>query len=229
VYGLPTPPRQHLAGVDPAVEAMFRESLRKLADAGADITEIDLGSDFNTLTDQVAWPIFFHETMPAVREFVAQDGIPASFEQIYEGLGKSFKETWAQFVVAGAPKFVSEDVYRNALKKLRPELQRRYRDIAFKQADMLLFPTTPCAAPTIENQWKFAVAGKEMDYRVLARNTYPGSAAALPGISIPMGLSTDRLPYGLEMDSPSGSDQKLLLLALRVEKILAVSTVPSIT
>ena len=35
-------PRQHLAGVDPAVEATFRESLRKLTDAGAVVVEIEL-------------------------------------------------------------------------------------------------------------------------------------------------------------------------------------------
>lgn len=217
-------PRQHLAGVDPAVEAVFRESLRKLVDAGAEVVEIDLGSDFNALTDQVAWPIFFHETMPAVREFVAQNGIPASFEQIYEGLGESFKGAWTQFVVPGAPNFISDETYRAVMDKHRPALQRRYSAIAFRRADALLFPTTPCAAPPIETQWKFPVAGQEVSYRFLSRNTYPGSGAALPGISIPMGLSSDRLPFGLEMDGPSGSDRKLLALAHRVEQILGVSS-----
>lgn len=219
-------PRQHLAGVDPAVEAAFRESLRKLVDAGADIVEIDLGSDFNELTDHVAWPIFFHETMPAVREFVAENGIPVSFEQIYEGLGKSFKGAWTQFVVPGAPNFVSDEAYWDVMQTHRPALQRRYSAIAFARADSLLFPTTPCAAPTIETQWKFPVAGQERSYRFLSRNTYPASGAGLPGISIPMGLSPDGLPLGLEMDGPAGGDGKLLLVAGRVERILAVSTVP---
>ena len=220
-------PRQHLAGVDPVVEAIFRESLRKLTDAGAVVVEIELGSDFNALAEKVTWPIFFHETMPAVREFVAANGIPASFEQIYEGLGKNFKEAWTQFVVPGAPGFVSEEAYRTVMNKYRPALQRRYSAKAFAHADALLFPTTPCAAPRIDSQWKFAVAGSEVTHRFLSRNTYPGSGAGLPGISIPMGVSQDLLPVGLEMDGPVGGDRKLLLLADRIEQVLAVSTLPS--
>ncbi len=37
-------PRQYLELVDPEVEAQFRETLRHLADAGADVVEIDLGA-----------------------------------------------------------------------------------------------------------------------------------------------------------------------------------------
>lgn len=219
-------PRQHLAGVDPVVEAIFRESLRKLTDAGAVVVEIELGSDFNALAEQVTWPIFFHETMPAVREFVAANSIPASFEQIYEGLGKNFKDVWTQFVVPGAPDFVSEGAYRTVMNKYRPALQRRYSAKAFAHADALLFPTTPCTAPRIDRQWKFSVAGKEVTHLFLSRNTYPGSGAGLPGISIPMGVSQDLLPVGLEMDGPVGGDKKLLLLADRIEQVLAVSTLP---
>ena len=219
-------PRQQLTGVDPFVEATFRESLRKLTDAGAVVVEIELGSDFNSLAERVAWPIFFHETMPAVREFVAANGVPASFEQIYEGMGKSFKEAWAQFVVPDAPGFVSEKAYKTVMNEYRPALQRRYHAKAFSQADALLFPTTPCTAPRIDSQWKFTVAGNEVTHRFLSRNTYPGSGAGLPGISIPMGLSQELLPVGLEMDGPVGGDKKLLLLAHRVEQILAVSTLP---
>jgi Asp-tRNA(Asn)/Glu-tRNA(Gln) amidotransferase A subunit family amidase len=208
------------------VEATFRETLRKLADAGADVVEVDLGPDFTALAERSTWPIFFHETMPAVREFVAANGIPASFEQIYEGLGSHFKGRWARFVVPGAPGFFSEEVYRAVLDTHRPELQRRYNVIAFAQADALLFPTTPCAAPTIDAQWKFSVAGKEVTDTFLARNTHLANCAGIPGISLPMGLSAERLPLGLEMDARAGGDRDLLSLARRVERILGVSPVP---
>jgi mandelamide amidase len=220
-------PRQHLDGVAPAVEATFRETLRKLKDAGATIIEIELGSDFNELADKATWPIFFHETMPAVREFVALNGIPASFEQIYEALGTHFKGRWARFVVPGAPNFFSDATYQVVLQKYRPALQRRYSAIAFSQADVLLLPTTPCPAPTIEAQWKFSVAGREVADTFLARNTHPASCAGIPGISIPMGLSPEMLPLGLELDAGAGNDRKLLGIAYRTEQVLQISLRPA--
>ena len=35
------------------------------------------------------WPILFHETLPAVREFLAANEVPVSFEQIYVGRAPS--------------------------------------------------------------------------------------------------------------------------------------------
>src|SRR5262245_48729075 len=42
-------PRQFLNLVDPEVETRFREVVRRLQDAGAEIVEVDLGEDFNAL------------------------------------------------------------------------------------------------------------------------------------------------------------------------------------
>jgi len=213
-------PRQYLDGVDPAVDRLFRETLRRLEDAGADIVEVDLGPDFAPLAERATWAIFFHETLPAVREFVASDGVPASFEQIYEGLGPHIKGRWARFVVPDAPAFVSDARYRAVMATDRPALQRRFAAGAFARADALLFPTTPCAAPAIAEQWKFSVAGKEVADTFLAKNTCPTNCAGLPGISLPMGLSPERLPLGLEIDADIGRDRELLALARRVEQVL---------
>jgi mandelamide amidase len=216
-------PRQHLAGVDTVMEAVFRETLRTLADAGAELVEVDLGADFNALAEQVTWPIFFHETLPAIRAFVAAHGVPASFEQIHEGLGPHFKGAWSGYVAPGAAGFVPEEAYRAVMRTHRPELQRRYADIVFAQADALLLPTTPCAAPTIVDQFKFEVAGQEVTDLFLSRNTYPASGAGLPGISIPMGLTPGRLPLGLELEAAAGADRDLLALAQRIEQVLGAA------
>jgi indoleacetamide hydrolase len=52
------------------------------------------------------------------------------------------------------------------------------------------------------------------------RNTDPGSNAAVPGLALPMGLTTDGLPVGIEFDGPEGSDRDLLALGLAVEAVL---------
>jgi indoleacetamide hydrolase len=213
-------PRQHLAGVDGDVESAFRETLRKLGDAGAELVEVDLGADFLTLTDRTTWPIFFHETMPAVQAFLAANHVPVSFEDIYAGLGEEIKARWSRAVVPSSAGYFSDEKYRFALNTSRQELRGRLATIAFAQADALLFPTTPCAAPSIENQWKFQVGGKEVIDVFLSRNTHPSSSAGVPGISLPMALNSRGLPLGLELDASFGRDRELLALARRVERVI---------
>ncbi|HET9477208.1 MAG TPA: amidase family protein [Dehalococcoidia bacterium] len=213
-------PRQYLVDVDGRAVSVFREALRRLEDAGAELVEVDLGGDFLALTARTTWPIFFHETMPAVREFLAANEVPASFEQIYAGLGEHIRAAWSHAVVSSGPGYISDEKYLTALNADRLELRRRLASMAFARADALLFPTTPCTAPRIENQWMFQVDGKEVTEIFLSRNTHPSSSAGLPGITLPMGLDFEGLPLGLELDAASGRDRDLLALARRVEQVL---------
>jgi Asp-tRNA(Asn)/Glu-tRNA(Gln) amidotransferase A subunit family amidase len=61
----------------------------------------------------------------------------------------------------------------------------------------------------------------------LSRNTHPSSAAGVPGISVPMGLNSDGLPLGLELDAAVGHDRDLLVLARTVEQIIGRVPAPS--
>jgi mandelamide amidase len=67
---------------------------------------------------------------------------------------------------------------------------------------------------------RIILGGQETSQLVLANNTIPASAAGLPGISLPIGLSDKGLPVGLEMDGPFGRDRALLYVARRVENVL---------
>jgi len=219
-------PKLFLDEIDPTVEKVFKETLYKLKDAGATIVEVDFGADFRALVEGTTWPIFFHETMPEVREYLAKNGLPVTFEQIYEGLGSPIKGRWARFVVPNAPNYFSDETYKAVMDKRRPEVIRRYSQLVFNQADALLFPTTPCAAPAIENQWSFMVAGKQVQDTFLPRNTHIANVANLPGISLPMGVMSDGLPFGLEIDAATGEDRELLVLASRVEQVLGKIAAP---
>jgi mandelamide amidase len=206
--------------VDGQVDSVFRETLRKLKAAGAELVEVDLGGDFLALTARTTWPIFFHETQPALREFLADNEVPVSFEQIYAGLGEHIKGGWSRFVVPSGAEYISDEKYLTALHADRQELRQRLASIAFAQADALLFPTTPCAAPRIANQRKFQVAGKDVTDIFLSRNTHPSSSAGVPGISLPMALNSEGLPLGVELDAAAGRDRDLLALARRVEQVI---------
>jgi indoleacetamide hydrolase len=214
-------PRQFLELVDSEVETRFREVVRRLQDAGAEIVEIDLGDDFNALVQTTTWGIFAHETMGAISEFLRHHDIPTTFEAIYEGLKPPLRQAWGHIVLPGGVGAVSAEAYRTALGVSRPEIQRRL-DTAFVShgAQVILQPTTPCPAPLIEEQATVHIAGQEVSYLALANHTVSASSVGLPGISLPVGLSRAGLPIGLELDAPLRSDRTLLVLARKIEGVL---------
>lgn len=214
-------PKHYLELIDPEIEARFTSAVQRLRDAGAEVSEVDLGEDFSSLADRVTWNIFFRETRQAVAEFLRQNDFPVSFEDIYHELNPQLKEAWSAFVIPNGPGFLTQDAFEKTLSVDRPELRSRL-DKVFTAAGFsaLLFPTTTALAPLAESQWKFTVAGHEVDHLFLARNTVPASGAGLPGISLPLGLSESGLPFGIELDGERGHDRELLDVARRVEAVL---------
>jgi mandelamide amidase len=212
-------PWLHLDVIDADVETLFRNTLAKLKEAGAELVEIDLGEDFAGIAERATWGIFFHETMPAISEFVKANNVPATFEQIYQDLTPQIKGAWSAYVLPSGANYFGTEAYQDFMNRDRPELKRRYRQ-AFAQADVLVFPTTPCAAPRIDAQWEFPVRGAPTSYLVLAKNTFATNCADLPGISVPMGLTANNLPVGIELDAGFGCDVHLLEIAQRIEAVI---------
>jgi Asp-tRNA(Asn)/Glu-tRNA(Gln) amidotransferase A subunit family amidase len=215
-------PRQFLDLIDPEVEARFREVVRRLRDAGAEIVEVDLGDDFSALTQTATWSIVFHETMGAISEFVRRHDIPTTFEAIHESLKPELREVWGHMALPGGGGAISREAYQTALAVSRPEIQRRF-DAAFvaQGVEAIVQPTTPCTAPLIEQQTSFCISGREVSHLALANHTVSASSVGLPGISLPVGLSRVGLPIGLELDAPFSSDRALLDLARRIEDVLS--------
>ncbi|GGA40739.1 amidase family protein [Dyella nitratireducens] len=214
-------PRHSLDLVDAEVEARFRESLRQLRDAGAEVIEVDLGDDYGSLVHSATWPIFFHETMGALTEFLRSHQIPATFDEIHQALSPELQEIWGYMVLPGGGGAISRETYQTALSITRPEIQRRLDKVFAAQGAMaILQPATPCTAPLIDQQKKFVIGGKEVTDLSLAINTVSASSVGLPGINLPIGLSGNGLPIGLELDGPLQSDRAMLSLARRVEAVL---------
>ena len=214
-------PRQFLDLVDSEIETRFREVVRRLRDAGAEVVEVDLGDDFNALVQTATWGIFAHETMGAISEFLRSHDIPTTFEAIYEGLKPQLRQAWGHIVLPGGAGATSAEAYQTALNLSRPEIQRRFNTAFVSHgALVILQPTTPCTAPSLAEQATVHIAGQEVSYLALANHTVSASSVGLPGISLPVGLSRAGLPIGLELDAPLGSDPGLLHLARRIEDIL---------
>lgn len=101
----------------------------------------------------------------------------------------------------------------------RRELQRLRRDIVhvFDEVDLLITPTTPIAAPKIDElqQNPELLRPREL---VLLRNTRPFNVWGLPAISVPCGFSARGLPIGLQIAGPHWGEEQVLQLAYKYEQ-----------
>src|SRR2546423_10004339 len=101
----------------------------------------------------------------------------------------------------------AKPAYEAAMKTARPALQALYRGtFAKNKLDAIAFPTTPkVAIPANPDSSSLA------NFMLFIQNTDPGSNAGVPGIQLPVALgATSKLPVGLELHGPAGSDRNLL-------------------
>jgi mandelamide amidase len=103
----------------------------------------------------------------------------------------------------------------------RPRLQRLLHDY-FTGHDVaaMLFPTTPFPAPALAEDTADLVINGELvkdGFTAVINNTVHQSAAGIPSLVIPAGLTEDGLPVGLNLDGPIGSDRRLLAIGRAFE------------
>ena len=104
------------------------------------------------------------------------------------------------------------DAYYLKAQKVRTLISQDF-DRVFKEVDVLLTPTTPTAA--------FGINEKPADPVTMYLNdifTVTVNLAALPGISIPVGLTKTGLPLGLQLIGPKLSEQTLFNASLALEE-----------
>jgi mandelamide amidase len=86
-----------------------------------------------------------------------------------------------------------------------------------------MFPTVP----------KVAIASNPdssslQNFLLFIQNTDPGSNAGVPGLQIPVALgASSKLPIGLELDGPAGSDRHLIAIGLALEKLFGRLPLPA--
>jgi aspartyl-tRNA(Asn)/glutamyl-tRNA(Gln) amidotransferase subunit A len=88
-------------------------------------------------------------------------------------------------------------------RRTQTEARKRFEHF-FESYDLLILPTTPIAAPTIEGHDAVEQAGR------LTRFTAPFNLAGLPALSLPCGSTKGGLPIGLQIVSRAWGDSQVL-------------------
>src|SRR5207247_5335834 len=110
----------------------------------------------------------------------------------------------------------AKPAYDDAMKTARPALQALYKEtFASNKLDAIVFPTVPKVAISAQPD-----SSSLENFLLFIQNTDPGSNAGVPGIQIPVALgASSKLPVGMELDGPAGSDRRLLAVGVAMEKI----------
>jgi aspartyl-tRNA(Asn)/glutamyl-tRNA(Gln) amidotransferase subunit A len=103
------------------------------------------------------------------------------------------------------------DAYFGKAQKVRRLIKEDF-DKVFSDVDLLITPTTPTAA--------FRIGEKSNDpLQMYLSDIYTTSAnlAGIPAINIPIGLSSDNLPIGLQILSQQFNEEKIFQLAKHIQ------------
>lgn len=201
----------------PGVHAQAEAAVSELRAAGVQLVPVDLPG-IGQLAEEASFVIALYEFVRDMTAYLRDRSRGITFGELIAGIGSADVKAVAGPVLgAGA---VPEAAYRQALET-RKRLQALYAD-TFSRADLaaLVFPTTPATAAKIGEDETFELNGQACPtFATFIRNTDPGSSAALPGLSLPIGLS-DGLPVGLALDGPAGGDRRLLAVGQAIEAVL---------
>jgi aspartyl-tRNA(Asn)/glutamyl-tRNA(Gln) amidotransferase subunit A len=78
-------------------------------------------------------------------------------------------------------------------------------------------PTTPLTAPTFEEK-TVQLGGKIFEiYQALSRHTIAFDSTGLPALTVPAGLTKDRLPVGLQLVGAPFIEEVILSIAYALE------------
>jgi mandelamide amidase len=183
------------------------------------------------LDGQVGFPVALYEAYDDMVAYLKHTGTGITIEELVKQISSpDVKGTYEGLVVPrklpGPNNTVvdARPAYDVAMSTARPALQALYRDIfARNKLDAIAFPTAPKVAIAAN-----ADSSSLANFLLFIQNTDPGSNAGLPGIQVPVALgASSKLPVGLGLDGPSGSDRKLLAIGMALDKLFGRLPPPS--
>ena len=219
-----------LANLDGDTEKAFRSSIDQLKGAGVTVVDIDMPK-LAELNGQVGFPVALYEAYDDMVAYLKHTGTGITIDALAKSIASpDVKGTYEGLVIPrklpGPNNTVvdAKPAYEAAMKTARPDLQALYRDtFAKSKLDAIAFPTTPHVAIAANPD-----SSSLQNFILFIQNTDPGSNAGIPGLQLPVGLgSTSKLPVGLELDGPAGSDRRLIAIGLAMEKLFGRLPPPS--
>ena len=183
------------------------------------------------------------EVKDIINDFIDTTGLADSILEINLEKTDKIHESWKSIRFAEAteihmkwlttrPDDYGDDVRRMLLEgnnisaidyihahRVRNEMRREFLNLLTK-VDVVIVPTTILTAPRFDDLEASEINGKSIEVReALLRNTILFNSTGLPAISIPVGLTKDGMPVGVQIVGSLFQEEKILSMAYRYECI----------
>jgi aspartyl-tRNA(Asn)/glutamyl-tRNA(Gln) amidotransferase subunit A len=220
------PKEYRMDGMPQEIEALWRQGVAWLTDAGAEVVDVSLPHTTYAL------PTYYIVAPAEASSNLARyDGVrfglrvPAEdLTDMYEATrGEGFGAEVKRRVLIGTYVLSAGyyDAYYNKARRVRSLILGDFTT-AFETVDLLLTPTAPSAA--------FPLGEKMDDPIAMYLNdifTVPANLAGLPGISVPAGLSAEGLPLGLQLIGRAFDEETLFRAGEVLETAAAFDAQPA--
>jgi mandelamide amidase len=212
-------PRQYFYdNLDQEIVPLVEKALATLRAAGCTLIEANI-PDYEKLS-AFSLPLLYYECVPDLARYLGDERLPLSAAdvvvQIASPDARALYETYGL-----GPERPTREWYEHAVAVDRPALQDAYQAYFHDHnVAAIVLPTTVLPARPIGQDAEVELNGRKVStLGIYARNTQPASAAGLPGLSIPVGMTAGGLPVGIEFDGSPGTDRKMLGIGFLVEQL----------
>ncbi len=210
-------------GLDPDVQKTVQNAIDELKKMGAEIVEISI-----SLTDQAVPVYYLVAASEASSNLARYDGVKYGHRAHFESLasleldefysktrGEGFGPEVQRRIMLGTYCLSSGyyDAYYNKAGQVRRLMKNQY-DEAFQKCDVILSPVTTSPAFKIGDRISDPLAMYLNDIFTVSTNL-----AGLPGMSLPFGFSSEKLPIGIQLTSSHFDEQRMLNVALALENV----------
>ncbi len=211
------PKEYFVEGMDPDVENAIRSAIEKYREMGAEIVDISLPH-----TDYAISTYYLIAPAEAATNLQRYDGV--SYGERVNGADvvelmtntrtEKFGEEVKRRIMIGnyALSAGYYDAYYLKALKVRTLVQQDYME-AFKKVDVIMAPTAPTPAYKIGE-----MISNPLQMYLQDVCTVPLNLAGLPGISIPCGYSSNKLPIGLQIIGKPLDEATLIRAAYTYEQ-----------
>jgi len=212
-------PREYyeVDGIEPAVKAAIDAAIKSFRDAGAEIVDVALPhTDYGLAAYYIIAPAECSSNLArfdGIRYGMSTEDAQNVTEAFQRTRRKGFGTEVRRRVMLGTYALSSGyyDAYYLKAQKVRTLIRADF-DQAFRDVDAIVTPTTPTAAFRRGEKVDDPLSMYLSDIFTVTINL-----AGLPGISIPCGLTRERLPVGLQIVGRRFDEETILRLAAALE------------
>ncbi|KAK9790121.1 hypothetical protein WJX73_005501 [Symbiochloris irregularis] len=231
-------PREWWQGNGKEAQPAFNAALAALKKQGIKLVELNVGDIITTYRQEAsAWTSIEYEMPRELARYLYQHNHTITINQLVDQISQPWiKEHLLRALHAPVDVYPSLEDYINMIQKGIPHLVQMWTSYFDDNSfDIMVTPATPIPTRPIDQSEPTVVlddgTGEKHFYSegyddVYCRTNTVDPIVGVPGLSIPIGLTTDGLPIGLQFQTRPGDDALLLQLGRKVEGLFAPTPPP---